>query len=233
MFRILARGAGRRAASRWLLVAGLTMRGIGRMVAPPFRWLIRCGGAMVRSLFAAAVAATALVLGAAVVSAQTPTPDDATETPTQTPTPDGVPAAPTDVDISGGVLTWTDNADNEDGYRVTIVLRAPATNEVRTFEFELPPDTERFVPPEETRGGCPDFTSVRWIVVAFNAAGDSEDDEVRIEAICPGPTPDIMLPDTGAGPARGDAAAVWLLIGLSALGAGGLAAAGARRLRRR
>ena len=165
----------------------------------------------------------------------------------QTPTPTvSVPAPPSDPMLAGGVLTWTDNADNEDGFRITAETWGYLTDEITVLLFEVEANVTRFVQPPETRARCPDRTSVRFTVVAFNAAGESKSVGRGITLLCPAapiPSPTVSptiaaaLPQTGMrSGSESRFPFVWLLVtgagaGLLALGVAGWRARRSERLR--
>ncbi len=163
----------------------------------------------------------------------------------QTPTPTAsVPASPSDSMLAGGVLTWTDNADNEDGFRITVEIRGDLTDEITVLRFEVEANVTSFALPPEASPRCPDRTSVMFTVVAFNAAGESKSVGVGIALICPAaPTPSptasptiaAALPQTGMrGGSESRFPFVWLLVpgaGLLALGGAGWRARRSERSR--
>lgn len=155
------------------------------------------------------------------------------------------PAAPSDLQMFGGVLSWTDNSDNEDGFRITIELRGDLSPEVTVLQFEVGPNVTSFPLPPEAMISCPDVTSISTAIVAFNTFGESEPARAFLVTLCPGlptATPSIAPPATptvaGALPQAGaggggasELPVVWLVMA----GAAGLAALGgaAWRLGRR
>ena len=152
----------------------------------------------------------------------------------QTPVPTAsVPASPSDPMLAGGVLTWTDNADNEDGFRITVEIQGDLTEEITVLLFEVEANVTRFVHPPEARASCPFRTSVLFRVVAFNAAGESKSVGVGIALLCPAaPTPPptvsptiaAALPQTGM---RGSSENRFPVVSLLITGAGaGLLALG-------
>ncbi len=176
-----------------------------------------------------AVSVVTLMYASGVALAQTSTED--------------VPSAPTDVQFLGGALRWTDNADNEDGYRITIRLRAtvPVGSKGRAdleFRYEVGPDVTSFPVPEEAHITCPDRTSVEYTVVGFNEAGVSKPGRTAISVLCPAaPTATAAtpvgpsLPTTGTGASTGSGSA-WLIAALALAGLA-LASGGAFALKRR
>ena len=154
----------------------------------------------------------------------------------QTPTP-AVPSAPTGVQFLGGVLTWSDNADNEDGYKITVQTRSDIEEGVRELTFEVGANVTSFPLPAEARLACPDRISVELTVIAFNEAGSSDPARFAIFVLCPAPTGTAVpplptatavppLPNTGTGGSAGIHLS-WLIAGLALAGAGALAAAAA------
>lgn len=160
----------------------------------------------------------------------------------------GTPAAPANVQALGGVLSWEDTSANEEGFRITIFLRAtvhvdqPSRDDLE-FVYTVGAGATSFPIPSETHASCPDWASVEYSVVAFNESGSSE--PVRfgpIFPLCPETTetpppgtPTVaapgnpQLPSTGT---RGEISGIWLI---AALGIGGavLATAGVVAARRR
>jgi len=130
---------------------------------------------------------------------RTPTPTP-TPTPTEEATPlPSLPAAPSDVRILGGVLTWIDNSDNEDGFEIKYYCngepvfshRVPAN----TTRYEFPPDEKAFIR-EGCARGC---TQIVWEVIPFNAQGMGQSGMAGriIECVVPGEPSTLAPPDTG------------------------------------
>jgi hypothetical protein len=122
------------------------------------------------------------------------------------------PAAPSNATVAGDVLSWTDNSNNENGFRIT----AQIGGETLPYEVEL--NVTSFVLPEEARLQCPDRASVGYLVTAFNTFGESEAAGYAVAATCgvegptPTPTPAVeALPDAGDGPGGSGGASWWLL----------------------
>lgn len=185
-------------------------------------------------LLAALITALAFALTSILAFAQTPTPAVS------------VPTPPSDPMLAGGMLTWTDNADNEDGFRITVEIRGDLTDEITVLRFEAEANVTSFAQPPETRSRCPDRTSVLFTVVAFNAAGESKSVGASIRLQCPAaPTPSptvsptiaAALPQTGMhGGSENRFPFVWLLVtgagaGLLALGGAGWRARRSERSR--
>lgn len=147
------------------------------------------------AMMATLAAAMAMVVTATMwttAGAQSTTPV-ASATPTTTPSPSL--AKPTEVRYNDRVISWRDNATEEDGYRVHVEFGG------NVRDFELPPDTTRFVLPDDFQPyTCP---SVSVTVVAFKGDLASEPDSFGIGAICPPELPatpvPAVLPRTGAG----------------------------------
>lgn len=155
--------------------------------------------------------------------------------PTTTP---GTPAAPTGLDRLGQVLSWNDNAADEDGFLICISSAGPRG----PLEFVVGADVTSFVVPEGAPPQCPpappgeEFAS--YAVYAFNEQGLSAASSTGVVIECilgpaatalaeAGPT---ALPDTGRG--MRDAGSSRLLWGVLALAAGTLIGAGALGIRR-
>ncbi len=95
-----------------------------------------------------------------------------------------LPAAPTDLSFNGSeTLTWTDNSDNEGGFRLV------ATIDSQVFRYEAAADVTTFTLPLEARIQCPTTSSVTYAVSAFNAAGESEPASLGIAVDCPPSAP--------------------------------------------
>jgi hypothetical protein len=115
-------------------------------------------------LIAAVAAAAALTMASAhALSAQTPTPR-----------PDGVPAAPSNVDVhlDDGIFTWTDNSNNEDGFRLVVEVFESGTESPRYAEEHVTAANETAARAHsvlEINNG----DVIRLELVAFNEAGDS------------------------------------------------------------
>lgn len=171
-----------------------------------------------------------VLLGAAIISAVAQA---------QAPTPlVSLPEAPSLDILSGplsdGVVTWTDNSDNEDGFRISVSVWE--SEYVTELQFEVGPNVTSFTLPSEARLQCPDRISLSVIVSAFNAAGASPSGSAGTSASCaafaaPSPTTTaVALPNTGATPDGGGLTPLWLIL----LGGGlALLAAFAWRLARR
>jgi hypothetical protein len=90
-----------------------------------------------------------------------------TPTPTATPVIQQVPAAPSNVRTEGSNLVWQDNSDNEDGFRILLVVGGGEPAVVRTVSADI------------TTAPAPDTThdqqclGAQFGVVAFNAVGES------------------------------------------------------------
>ena len=159
------------------------------------------------------IAGFAVALAVATVSAQTPTP-------TALPS---LPAAPSDPMLAGGVFTWVDNSDNEDGFRITVQLSGDLSDEVTELQFEVGPDVTSFPLPPEATIQCPSLTSIFVSVVAFNTTGESASVEVDLITLCPAaptatpPATAGVLPDTGASAGPGEPS-LWLLWIVAAAG---------------
>jgi hypothetical protein len=98
----------------------------------------------------------------------TPTPSP---TPVPSPTPPPVPAAPSNLTANAGnattvLLSWTDNSNNEDGFRIERCTNNNCTNFVQIAQAG--PNTVNFV-----NGGLARNTRYRYRVRAFNASGNS------------------------------------------------------------
>lgn len=146
------------------------------------------------------------------------------------PTPTGSPpAAPSRADILGGSVIWTDNADNEDGFRIRIELSGDLGPEVTILDFEVGPDVTSFPLPPEALINCPEVTSITVTIVAFNQFGESAGASASRTTLCPGPTFTSVpptatqsatnLPQTGIGTEGGgsERLTVWLLVAGGAL----------------
>lgn len=146
------------------------------------------------------------------------------------PTPTGSPpAAPTGADILGGAFIWTDNSDNEDGFRIRIELTGDLGPDVTVLTYEVGPDVTSFPLPPEALLDCPEVTSIAATVVAFNEFGESAGASASRTALCPGPTfaatdpptataTAASLPQTGiSNESGGSRLVVWLVAAGGAL----------------
>ncbi|MDZ4278857.1 MAG: hypothetical protein U1B78_06940 [Dehalococcoidia bacterium] len=138
------------------------------------------------------------------------------------------PAAPSNANLVGGVLSWVDNSDTEDGFRITVRIGG------ETLEYQVGPDVTSFVIPPEAQLQCPDRATVTYDVSAFNGFGASESVGIGISAICPETfllaTPTIVpraLPPAGNGAESGTTGRpplLWLALAAVTVVAGGLLA---------
>ncbi len=160
------------------------------------------------SLVIAAVAAVVVLTSLAGM-----TPRAQSQEPTPSPTELAPPAAPELTGIDDGV-TWIDNSDNEDGFRVYITVDG------REHVFEVGPDITVFEYPEGLLPICGD---TRYRLSAFNEAGETSSSRWGRIAECPGwgstPQPEI-LPETGSG--QGVDAFPYALVLAALAGAAGL-----------
>ncbi len=151
--------------------------------------------------------------------------------PDATPTP-GPPAIPSNVHFDvDRALVWTDNSDNEDGFRIVVSV-GPFQDPRSERHFEVGPNVARFViPPPETPMRAPCGAGRWWGVSAFNEFGESFASGIAVISLCPieitlTPTPQLILPPTGAGAAVGGSSAsivpVLLAIGAALLALGAL-----------
>ena len=91
---------------------------------------------------------------------------------------DTAPAAPSGLtaqEVGGGAhLTWTDNADNEDEFMIMRMVEGDnAYDEIATVPF----DSMQYHDTSVTAA-----TSYRYMVMAMNAFGESESNEVTFDA---------------------------------------------------
>jgi hypothetical protein len=123
---------------------------------------------MEAALFGALVA---VVVTAGVARAQEPTPG-VTVAPPPTPHPNA-PAAPSELRNVGGVVSWTDNSDNEDRFRLTHTVSG-SNGDLATVVYEIAANASTFaLPPDAPRQSCPDYTAQFLKLVAYNESGDS------------------------------------------------------------
>ena len=138
--------------------------------------------------------------------------------PTVTATAPVVPPAAPDSVQGNGVVTWRDNSDNEDGFRVEVVING------ETHAFIVGPNVTTFEVPAELLDQCGER---RYNVAAFNEAGEALSiGGVIFIAECPGAlleaTPTAaptVLPGTGNPATAGSPFSPFLygLVGLAAL----------------
>ena len=89
------------------------------------------------------------------------------------------PAAPSNLSFDGvDRLSWADNSDNEDGFRIVASITGGP------FEYRTGPNGNTFTIPPEARIHCPERQSVTYEVSAFNAAGESAAVVLGIAADC-------------------------------------------------
>jgi hypothetical protein len=127
-------------------------------------------------------------------SAQTPRP---TQTPNSTATPSL--SQPTELVVQGTGITWSDQSQGEDGYRVTVSLGA----ETRTFD--LPANATRFDYPADFRPGCGvpgrSIASVTVMAVGDGRTSEAATGSTGVECApataASTPTPAPILPATG------------------------------------
>ena len=158
---------------------------------------------------------------------ETPTPSPAATT-----TPEPEIAAPSDLSISlsEGVVSWVDNSDNEDGFRIRYIL---SNGDTTTVEFEAPANAESAALPSDT----PPLLCTQLLTLdvrAFNAGGESAPDRIITGAACPPPEPTtttapaptatpttpVTAPDTGSGPTPAPAGGRALIVVAAAALAG-------------
>ncbi len=129
----------------------------------------------------------------------------------------GVPNAPSNAALAGGVLTWTDNADDEDGY---LICARPGD-----FEYTVGADVTAFAPPPGWPPECPDVEFADYEIYAFNDSGLSSPDGWSVIVECaatptepfpPGTATAAVLPPSGAGAGASTSggAVVWVLLGI-------------------
>ena len=155
--------------------------------------------------------------------------------PEPTPTP-GVlepPAAPTKLAFVSTLeapftgVTWSDNSENEDGFRILKSVGGQTAIVAATLPASA---TEAPIPAGTLAEQC---AGVRFTVIAFNAAGDSAPSN---EILLPKPLCDlpkgVIPPPLGTGPAGGGSAGVWpwavAALGLTLVALGGGAWLGPR-----
>ena len=105
------------------------------------------------------------------------------------------------IDLGKGLVTWVDNSDNEDGFRITITTSEGDVEERYREEQMVPANTTSV-----TARSIPDINrgdSARVSVVAFNAGGESAPAVIAIslEGGLTPPTPTASVPElprTGA-----------------------------------
>ncbi len=103
-------------------------------------------------LLALLTAAGLLLLSAPAVAQTPPAPSCPVSESGPAPTPaPGTPAAPTGLDRLGQVLSWNDNAADEDGFLICISSAGPRG----PLEFVVGADVTSFVVPEGAPPQCP------------------------------------------------------------------------------
>lgn len=165
------------------------------------------------ALLLAALLGAAVVLWPALALAAPPCPP-AGSFPTPGP---GVPNAPSDAALAGGVLTWTDNADDEDGY---LICAGPGD-----FQHTVGADSTAFAPPPGWPPECPDVEFAHYTIYAFNDSGLSSPGGWSVIVECavrptkpspPGTATAAVLPPSGEGigDRASDSSVVWVLLGV-------------------
>ncbi|MEX2227466.1 MAG: hypothetical protein WEB52_13565 [Dehalococcoidia bacterium] len=97
---------------------------------------------------------------------------DATPTPAIDSTPSAVPAAPSNVTLDlSGPITWQDNSDNEDGFRI-VYSRQAGDATPQSEEYQVGANVTSVALSATARAFTGDI--VRVSVVAFNASGESQ-----------------------------------------------------------
>ncbi len=126
-----------------------------------------------------------------------------------------VPATPEILGFDGAVISWTDESDNEDGFRILVDVIDENGNTIE-YEYEVDADLTSFELPPEANGPffCPSSASLGYRLIAFNQAGDSLP-SAQFQVVCPsvdfqgGPED---LPKSGTGLRRGDSLPLlWLV----------------------
>lgn len=116
-----------------------------------------------------------------------------------------VPATPEILGFDGAILSWTDESDNEDGFRILVELIDENGNTIE-FQYEVDADVTSFELPPGANGpfSCPSSASLGYRMIAFNQAGDSLP-SAQLQVVCPsvdfqgGPED---LPNSGTGRRR-------------------------------
>jgi hypothetical protein len=109
------------------------------------------------------------------------------QTPPPTPHP-SAPTAPTDIVHFGGRLTWADNSNDEDGFRVRYRFSGPIVDSADTV-VDVPADAEEFILPDGHPELCDGVHDAFFFsVAAFNEFGESTPAVGNIVADC-GPLP--------------------------------------------
>lgn len=163
-----------------------------------------------------------------------------TPTPQRSSTPVAVPAAPSSLLLLGGAqLLWSDNSNNETGFRITIFISGESAG--RQATYEVPANITSVLLPSDAPHVCEqvgDF-GINFAVVAFNGAGSSEMARSGIASECGepaiAPPAEVHLPSTGAGSTSrspNSGAVAWLVVLGSCLIVGMLSASSGLTRRR-
>lgn len=136
------------------------------------------------------------------------------------------PATPEILGWDDGALSWSDESDNEVGFRILVEV-TDENGDKTEFQYEVDADVTSFVlPAEATSLPCPSVGSLGYRLIAFNEAGESPP-SAQFGMACP--SVDFMgperLPINGTGLSRSSdlPPLVWLFAAGLALSALGLA----------
>ncbi len=123
------------------------------------------------------------------------------------------PATPEIIGFADGVLSWSDESANEEGFRILVEVKDENGN-TTDFQYEVDANITNFaLPAEATDLPCPSVGSLGYRLVAFNDAGDSPP-SAQFGMECP--PVDFMgpdkLPTSGTRPSPSDGVLpLWLV----------------------
>ena len=113
-----------------------------------------------------------------------PTPDPTT---VPTPTPITLPNAPSDLTLTNSypcTIEWTDNADNEDGFRIYIGPSCADCNNVTnwTLNASVGPNIATYTWDSQSCCSIAECSCVQ--VRAYNSAGESASNTIMLAPVC-------------------------------------------------
>ncbi|MCH7579947.1 MAG: hypothetical protein IIB22_06855 [Chloroflexi bacterium] len=84
-----------------------------------------------------------------------------------------MPTTPIILSVADGVLSWSDESENEQGFRILVEV-SNQQGDTSEFQYEVDANVTGFqLPPEASGLPCPSSASFGYRLIAFNEAGDS------------------------------------------------------------